>query len=146
MNGFNQSTIIVPWDFSEMSQEALDRAVAIADSPSQIKVIHVTPYPAAVEPSIVWGTYSEDDIIRNLENSFREQVSAETYPGLEFVAMFGDPGTEISRYAGETKAGLVIISSHGRKGITRLLLGSVAERVVRMAPCPVLVLRDATEA
>ncbi|MEZ6094353.1 MAG: universal stress protein [Pirellulaceae bacterium] len=56
--------------------------------------------------------------------------------------MFGDPGSEITRFAKENDAGLIVISSHGRTGVSRLLLGSVAERVVRLAPCPVLVLRD----
>lgn len=142
MKTFAKSKIVVPWDFSEMSLEALASAAEIAETPSQIKVVHVTPYPAAVEPSIVWGTYSEDDIAVNLDKSFREQVPEDRYPGIEFVSMFGDPGTEIAKFAAEVDAGLVVISSHGRKGITRLLLGSVAERVVRMSPCPVLVLRE----
>jgi nucleotide-binding universal stress UspA family protein len=53
----------------------------------------------------------------------------------------GDPGHEIADCAAEIGADLVVISSHGRKGVKRLLIGSVAERVVRLSHCPVLVLR-----
>ena len=134
-------TVIVPWDFSEMSEEALQTATTMVDSNAQLEVIHVTPYPAAVEPSVVWGTYSEKEIIANLEESFREQVK-DKFADVNFTAMFGDPGSEISNFAKMKKAGLVVISSHGRRGLSRLFLGSVAERVVRLAPCPVLVLRD----
>jgi nucleotide-binding universal stress UspA family protein len=53
----------------------------------------------------------------------------------------GDPGAEIVKVATELKAGLIVMPSHGRTGLKHLLLGSVAERVVRTATCPVLVLR-----
>ena len=54
---------------------------------------------------------------------------------------FGDPGNQIVDFAERISAELIVIPSHGRTGIERLLLGSVAERVARLAPCPVLVLR-----
>ena len=55
--------------------------------------------------------------------------------------MIGDPGSEITKLAKEVGAHLIIMPSHGRTGISRLLLGSVAERVLRLSHCPVLVLR-----
>jgi nucleotide-binding universal stress UspA family protein len=143
MSIFTKEKIIVPWDFSEMSKTALARAVELAESNEQVEVVHVTPYPAAMEPSVVWGAYSEDNIRENLEKSFRKEIPDDQYPGIKFNALFGDPGSEITRVAKELNAGLVVISSHGRTGIERLLMGSVAERVVRMSPCPVLVLRVA---
>ena len=142
---FTTQPILVPWDFSEMSRDALARAVDMAESPERVHVFHVTPYPSAVEPSVVWGTYSEDVIRDNLIKSFHREVPEETYPGIKFTAMFGDPGTEITKKAKELNAGLIVISSHGRTGIPRFLMGSVAERVVRLAPCTVLVLRQAVE-
>lgn len=139
---FTQQPIIVPWDFSEMSRAALEHAIEMVDSPEQITVVHVTSYPSAAEPSVVWGTYSEDNIRENLEKSFHKEVPKDKFPGLKFTSLFGDPGTEITHLADELGAGLIVISSHGRTGITRLLMGSVAERVVRLAGCPVLVLRN----
>ncbi|MDG2012775.1 MAG: universal stress protein [Pirellulaceae bacterium] len=142
MSSFTKQPVIVPWDYSDMSKAALEKALGFAESSAQIRVIHVTPYPAVAEPSVIWGTYSEKDISQHLEKSFHKEVSVEQYPGLTFVSKFGDPGSEITHFAKEEKAGLIVISSHGRSGISRLLLGSVAERVVRLATCPVMVLRD----
>ena len=136
-----KETVIVPWDFSEMSEDALQTASEMVAAPELLEVIHVTPYPAAVEPSVVWGTYSEKEITANLEESFREQMK-EKFGDVNFTALFGDPGSEIANFAKMKKAGLVVISSHGRRGLSRIFLGSVAERVVRLAPCPVLVLRE----
>lgn len=142
MKNFRDKTIVVPWDFSKMCEQALVEALDIAQNPDQVRVIHVTPYPSAVEPSIVWGTYSEENIRNNLQKSFLEEVPTEKYPNVQFTALFGDPGSEITRFAKDVGAGLIVIPSHGRTGVKRFLLGSVAERVVRLAPCPVLVLRD----
>lgn len=143
MSAFTNQPVVVPWDFSDLSVEALDKAIEFVDSPQQIIVVHVTSYPAVTEPSVVWGTYSEDTIRDNLKNSFQKVVPPDKYPGLEFVSLFGDPGSKITDLAEKRQAGLIVISSHGRSGLAHLLLGSVAERVVRLAPCPVLVLRSA---
>jgi universal stress protein A len=56
--------------------------------------------------------------------------------------LFGDPGQQIAIFAKEMKAGLIVMSSHGRTGLAHLLIGSVAERVLRLASCPVLILRS----
>lgn len=138
---FTKQSIVVPWDFSDMSKQALGKAVELAESNEQIEVVHVTPYPAAMEPSVVWGTYSEDDIRANLLKSFHDEIPADKYSGIKFTAYFGDPGSHIAKHAKQVDAGLIVISSHGRTGLQRLFIGSVAERVVRMSPCPVLVLR-----
>lgn len=141
LENMTDKPIIVPWDFSDMSKSALDEALNICTNREQIEIVHVTPYPSAAEPNIVWGTYSEDDIRENLEKSFRQTLPDEKYSGLHFSASFGDPGSRIAELANQSGAGLIIVSSHGRTGLKRMLLGSVAERVVRLAPCPVLVLR-----
>ncbi|MCH2182307.1 MAG: universal stress protein [Mariniblastus sp.] len=141
MNTFTSKTIIVPWDFSETSRQALNKAVEIAGSSAQVKVVHVTPYPDTIEPSMIWGDYDENDIRSNLKTSFFASVSQADYPGLEFFAVFGSPGSEIADFAEKHDAGLIVISSHGQTRLERFLIGSVAERVIRLAHCPVLVLR-----
>jgi nucleotide-binding universal stress UspA family protein len=135
MKDFSSKTIVVPWDFSDSSKEALRQAVYLANSHDQIEVVHVTPYPSAAEPGIIWGAQTQETIGVNLETSFRNEVD------VKFTTLFGDPGSQVAELAKEREAGLIVISSHGRTGMTRLLLGSVAERVVRLASCPVLVLR-----
>ena len=59
----------------------------------------------------------------------------------DIACQIGDPGSEIVSFANEVNANMIIMPSHGRTGISRLLIGSVAERVLRLASCPVLVLR-----
>lgn len=142
MNSFTSKTIVVPWDFSETSMESLKKAALIADKTSQVKVIHVTPYPDTIEPSMIWGAYDENDIRSNLKKSFFADVNPDDYPGMEFFAVFGNPGSEIANFAEVHDAGLIVISSHGRTSVGRFLMGSVAERVIRLAHCPVLVLRS----
>ncbi len=145
MQFFTNQPIIVPWDFSEMSNDALQKALELAESPKQIEVVHVTPYPSVMEPNVVWGTFTEEGVRENLIEYFHKDLPADKYEGLKFTVLFGDPGSEITNRAKEVDAGLIVISSHGRTGIKRFLLGSVAERVTRLAPCPVLVLRDDSE-
>lgn len=72
-----------------------------------------------------------------LQNRFKD----EKYRGINVHPCHGDAGTEIAKYAEHIKADLVVISSHGRRGWKRLLIGSVAERVVRLAHCDVFVVK-----
>ena len=141
MNKFLEKAVIVPWDFSEMSENALRTVLDMVDA-SQVEVVHVTSYPSTMEPGVVWGTITEDSIVKNLIESFDEVREKAQFPELKFTAKFGDPGGVITDLAKDRDAGLIVISSHGRTGVNRLLLGSVAERVVRLAHCPVLVLRE----
>lgn len=142
MAAITTKPIIVPWDFSDMSHAALKKAAELADSTEQIHVVHVTSYPDAMEPSVIWGTYDEEKISSAIQKSFLESVNHGDYPGCKFHTLFGSPANEITLFAEQNDAGLIIISSHGRTGVPRLFMGSVAERVVRHAHCPVLVLRD----
>lgn len=143
MKAYIEKGVIVPCDFSEQSLQALRETISMVESADQVEVVHVTPYPS--EPALVWGVLSEDSITTNLEKSFRKLAKESDLPDLKFTSLFGDPGTRICELARSRNIGLIVISSHGRTGVNRLLLGSVAERVVRLAPCPVLVLRADNE-
>ena len=74
MNHITDKPVIVPWDFSDQSKQALDKAIELVGSPDQITVVHVTPYPPATEYSVIWGTYNEDQIRDNLTKSFRKEM------------------------------------------------------------------------
>ena len=145
MKKYTLKTVIVPWDFSPMSKSALEAAIEMVDSPDKIEVVHVTPYPAATEYGVIWGTMTETSIRENLVKSFKKEMASNDFPDLKFTAVFGDPGGQMTSIAKERDAGLIVISSHGHTGLSRLLLGSVAERVVRLSRCPVLVLRGGEE-
>lgn len=141
MSNFILEKVVVPWDFSEMSVAALEKTMDIVQSPSQIEIIYVAPIPSAAEPRVMFGDYSEEEVAKHVHESFVKEVDAR-FKNISFTTLFGDPGTEITNFARENDADLIIISSHGRTGISRLFMGSVAERVVRLAECPVLVLKN----
>ncbi len=142
----NKKTIVVPYDFSELSQAALDEALTLAESPDQVEVLHVATVPTAVEPGVAWGAFSIDEVCQSVNERFRELIQRNCHTRLRFTILHGDPGTRIADHARDAGAGLIVISSHGRSGLSRLMLGSVAERVVRLAHCPVLVLRNGKKA
>ncbi len=134
--------IVVPWDFSDMSAQALLTACALVNDRNLIHVVHVSQIPMTTDPVFVWGAVTEQTLQHEAVSAFERHLAGHPeVQGVRFVTMFGDPGTMIADYAAEHTADLIVISSHGRTGMSRLLLGSVAERVVRLARCPVLVLR-----
>jgi nucleotide-binding universal stress UspA family protein len=146
MKPIAESRIIVPWDFSEMSEHALQVARSMVNDTSQLSVIHIdTLVIPAGDPGSIYGVVSQDTQRDNLVKAFRERVAGTELADVSFEVRFGDPGSEITKYASQAGANLLVISSHGRTGISRLLIGSVAERVVRLSPCPVLVLRNDEE-
>jgi len=136
------SKVVVPWDFSEISVQALQDAIEMCGADS-VQVIHVAEHPTAYEYGVVWDTVNTDVIATRLKETFKERTASHaTFSNLELHVAFGNPGKKICEFAKEHKASLIIMPSHGRSGLSRLVLGSVAERVVRSAPCPVLILRD----
>jgi nucleotide-binding universal stress UspA family protein len=140
-----QNPVVVPWDFSDLSRKALLRTVEMIGEASLIRVVHVSHIPSPYEYGVVFDGISEQEMAAELAKSFRKAIeSGPAIKNLELVVLFGDPGHEICEYAGKEHAEMSVVPSHGRSGFTRLLLGSVAERIVRFAPCPVLVLRSAS--
>lgn len=141
MKRYALNNIVVPFDFSISSVEALQAALEIADSSDKIRVIHAVANLTSTENMIVQSELSKDKIADNVKKLFAQTCDDNELPELEFEVRFGDPGTCIADFSKQNNAGLIVISSHGRTGLDRILLGSVAERVVRLAYCPVLVLR-----
>lgn len=135
--------VIVPWDFSDLARKTLEQVLEMTDSRDRLRVVHVTASPTAFEYGVVWDSVTDDEIRSRVEQEFRKTVKGDSrLDGIHFVTLFGDPGSRICEYAGEEKAELIVMPSHGRTGFSHFLLGSVAERVVRLAPCPVLVMRE----
>ena len=141
MPGLQPKKTIVPIDFSNLSIEALDRALDISDPNGEVHVINVLAALSAMEPGLIYGTESDDERIEGALQHLDETLSDSRYAKIVKKVVVGDPGHEISDYAQESGADLIVISSHGYGIIKHMLLGSVAERVVRLAHCPVLVLR-----
>ncbi len=136
-----ENAIVVPVDFSDLSKEALEAALVIAGNPARVRVIHVLPRIEPVEPIMIVEAVDDDLRSQHAKDMLRQWLDKVHHPDLQIDIAFGDPGHEIARYAEEVGADLVVMPSHGRAGIARVLIGSVAERTVRLAHCPVLVLR-----
>ena len=137
--------ILVPTDFSEASQPALRYAAAFAGPcGSEVTLIHViepSPYPEfgyAHMPRKEAGMKRAAIVI--LEGSCRELAQAGIKNGLAIRS--GSASHEIAEQAHEQRSDLIVVATHGRGVIAHALLGSTAERVVRHAPCPVLVVRE----
>jgi nucleotide-binding universal stress UspA family protein len=140
MSGLNPKNIIVPFDFSEESQVAVDKALAISSHPSDVHVIHVLPDLNKSEPGL-WQVIDNETRNQQTTKAIRDRMSHDNYKNVSIDIEFGDPGHRIAEYAKQKNADLIVIPSHGRTGLTHMLIGSVAERVVRLSHCPVLVLR-----
>lgn len=133
--------ILCPIDFSEFSQRAVDHAIAIARwYESTITLLHVRPLvpiaPAAPEmmPAVALTAEDRDELITALGR----YVPADAGVAIEGDVVEGHAAIEILERAKTLPSDLVILGTHGRSGFERLLLGSVTERVLRKAPCPVL--------
>lgn len=135
-------TVLLPYDFSDPSATAIDEALAMVDDSTRIHVLHVlVPLSAvSIEPGVIIDVGGDNSRREAARNTMEERLSDKSRD-IEFSARLGDPGTEIVAYANDIQADMIIMPSHGRTGLNRLLLGSVAERVLRLADCPVLVLR-----
>jgi len=146
------SKILVPIDFSDSSTEALRLAVQMASSgQSVLTLIHVVMDPSPLygqvgAPGVGGSTLRE--IVRAQKESrlesLRELRSQEVSAAVDgqIVVRVGYPPHVITALAADHDHDLIVMGTHGRTGLKRVFLGSVAERVIREAPCPVLVTRE----
>lgn len=141
MSWLPKKKIVVPVDFSDQSFEAVDTALRMVEKPVDVTVVHVLQKMIATEPGVVWGAIEDATRSAHVKERLGEHFEGEKYQGMKWTVLFGDPGQEIAALAEDLDADLIVLPSHGRTGIRRLLIGSVAERVVRLSHCPVLVMR-----
>ncbi|MBN1851905.1 MAG: universal stress protein [Pirellulales bacterium] len=138
--------VVVPFDFSDQSIRAVQTGLDLVDDPANLFVVHVLPELVPTEPGVIWTTVDDKDRQEHATEAIHARLSEAKYKGIHMHAEIGDPGHAIADYAQNIDAELIVMPSHGRTGLSRLLIGSVAERVVRLAHCPVLVLRGLEEA
>ncbi|MCA9192846.1 MAG: universal stress protein [Planctomycetales bacterium] len=133
--------VVVPYDFSKHADEALKKAVGIVEDRQQIHALHVLPFMIPTEPGVVWATIDDQQRMEHALANMQEKLAEIGLGDIQTDVRFGDPGQVVSDRAEELGAELIVIGSHGRTGLTRFVLGSVAERVTRLAHCPVLVIK-----
>ena len=136
-----REAVVVPLDFSDDSMAAVDTALDMVVDASHLHFVHVLPILEPTEPGMIWETVDNTRRADHVKEAIKKELAARKCMDAEIVVLFGDPGHEIVRYAEEIDAGLIAVASHGRTGLAHLLIGSTAERVVRLAHCPVLVLK-----
>ena len=139
-------TILVPTDFSSCAQEALDYALKLAKQLSaRVVIVH-----AYLPPISGWegGWSLPADVVAELEAAARAQLEScsskarEILPETTSLFSTGDPRECVLKAAAAQHADLIVIGTHGRRGLSRALLGSVTESLMRRASCAVLAVRD----
>lgn len=138
-------SILCPVDFSDHSREAVEYAVEFARvSKSTLYLVHVVPafeYAGYLDEYLPLPTDEfYEELVKQSEEELRKL--SENAAGVEVRTMVrrGTPYAEIVAFAREAKADLIVLSSHGRSGIREFFFGSTAEKVLRKAHCPVLII------
>ena len=138
-------TILHPTDFSEPASHARKMAIELArDYGARLILLHV------VEPPVYYGELgasvnASDEVRQSEREKLAELVEPKSIVHIEPITVDGMAAQEILRVARERHADLIVVGSHGRSGLGRVLMGSVAEEISRNAPCPVLIVRTPQE-
>jgi len=133
--------VVVPFDFSEKSTQSLEFARAFVADLADLHVVHVVSEAFDAAHGMAWDATDDDPRYARAKSAYQDRVANSSLSEVDFQVRFGDPAREISRFADQLKADLIVMCSHGRKGLTRLVVRSVVERVARLTNCPVVILK-----
>jgi universal stress protein A len=147
-------SILVPVDFSPCSDRAFHMALGLAQKfDASLHLLHVVEFSAVMPPGWALEYFPPNfeemqadvvaDVNRRME-AYRAQLEAAHVP-VTTTVLTGHATTRIVEAAGGSDVDLLVMGTHGRSGFSHLLMGSVAERVMRTSPCPVLTVRDVTK-
>jgi nucleotide-binding universal stress UspA family protein len=133
--------LLVPTDFSTHAAHAVAQACTLAaQDKAQVLLVHVIPTTELDTTLLAWWQQHAQEVQAAAEQQLRLLAAEQAVP-VETLVVWGHPPSEICRLARERASDLIVMSTHGRTGLSHVLLGSVAERVVRHAPCAVLIVR-----
>jgi nucleotide-binding universal stress UspA family protein len=134
----NVKKILFPTDFSHFSNEGLKLATSLArDNDATLFIVHVQEPSTAYAGGEMYYGLSEPNTHR-LQEMLKGVVPDDPAVSCEHRLIIGDPALALVRFAKDEAMDLIVMGTHGRRGVMRMLMGSVAEVVVRRAPCPVL--------
>lgn len=142
------STFLVGIDFSPGSDRALEFALALAGRVgASLHLLHVVQDPVLAMPWSEDRVFDvarlRDAVVSDAERRLTAMAAARPDFAITVEALVGAPAETIVRTAADRGADLIVVGTQGRHGVSRVFMGSVAERVVRLATCPVLTIRDA---
>jgi universal stress protein A len=142
----NSAKILYPTDFSTSGHMALEMATSLArDRGATLVIMHVEEPPMAYGGGELYYGIEEPDRAE-LERMLHDVVPTDPSVPCEHKLVIGSPAQAIVKMAEEESAAMIVMATHGRTGLTRLLMGSVAEEVVRKAQCPVLTVKASAAA
>jgi nucleotide-binding universal stress UspA family protein len=128
--------ILVPIDWSEPSKCAFRWAASLAQQHgAELIILYVVPLP-----TVMYGP-APDNYLKHMREELDRIKPADPTTRIDHLLAEGDPATAIVHAAGENQCDLIVMGTHARTGLNRLLVGSVAEEVARKAPCPVLTVK-----
>jgi nucleotide-binding universal stress UspA family protein len=142
--------ILSPVDFSKESMKALSTAAELSKHfHAELLIVNVVPPVTTIVEETDYSFYSfdvpmyQDTLLRAAKKRLRTTISQKVSRGVKArsIVLPGDPAQTIVKTAKKQHVDLIIIATHGRSGWTHLVFGSVAEKVIRLAPCPVLVVK-----
>lgn len=139
----NAKNIVLATDFSDYASDAMRYAVSIArDTGATVHLVHAVEDPPHSADRGFGGFQAEAEVESDAEKTLAEiKLPDENIPVVRKL-LHGAPDVEIVQYAKEVEADMVVLGTHGHTGLMRVLLGSVAESVVRKAHCPVLTVKQ----
>ena len=132
--------ILCPIDFDDHSLNALRMAVGLAQrEQAKVYLLHVVP---PTDPIVISSPFAAHRA-ENYARAELQKIAENELTGVdhEILLRFGSPASEILAAEADTKAELIVVATHGRTGVSHLLIGSVAEKLVRESPCPILTVR-----
>jgi nucleotide-binding universal stress UspA family protein len=140
--------VLYATDFSEASRPGFAAAVSLAKSlAARLTILYVIPPVVPTVPELYLDAVTLDQLDKQARRWSAQQLeklnARAKRAGVRVMSLLrdGDAADQIVRTCRSTKADLIVVGTHGRRGLPRFLLGSVAERVVAMAPCPVVTVR-----
>jgi nucleotide-binding universal stress UspA family protein len=133
--------ILHPTDFSDSAKPAFELACALArDYRATLVLVHVVPPTHVFAPDGIAVPFPAQDVY-DAQAQLARMHPADPDVAVEYHVRDGDPTAQILKIATDDAVDVIVMGTHGTSGLTRLLVGSVAESVMRKAPCPVLTVR-----
>ena len=134
--------ILFPTDFSHTSDAAMPMATSLArDTGATLLVVHIEEPPLAYGGGEMYYGIPEP-ATEDLQKMLKKVVPTDPAVPVEHRLVTGDPATVVVDLAEKEGVDMIVMGTHGRTGLTRILMGSVAEAIVRRAPCPVLTYKE----
>ncbi len=138
---FPVKCVVVPIDFSESAAAAVATALELVSSPADVHVLHAILPSSTFSPTGEWAPLREGEVVGTVSrNELAEYLEKHNFSGVTQATEVGDPASVVGAYARKHQADLIVLPSHGYHGVKRLIMGSVAEQIIRHCECAVLVL------